>query len=930
MIRKTALNWNDSYTVLAADALCRNCPAGQPADFSDTLILVPTAEAGRLLREELARRFIMEGGVTGLNIELPDSMLFAGAELAGEAQILQGWIDTFYDNRNYVCALLRKDSLENETYAGFYAGVAREVQNLRTILAADGLSLNDVLDRLENIEGVMRYEEQERFRALAQLEKEYLARIDRKDPVAAKLEAMHHPLKHRKINVIGCSELKLAVLNALELSSDDINIMIFAPEEELEHFDRWGRPDIDYWQNRWQIRFDWQSNLRRLSTPAEQGRAVLKVTESVKPQVIGVLDAEVRDFIMNRNPEFFAPGCEALSLQPCTALFLQLMELAEENVRYESVGDLARNSFICSYLYSIDPEWDWRDCMAGLDKLQKEHIISSLEELHKIDDGVFSRTLYDWHVNLQNSPAAVKTLWEIFTGVVRCAAAEINSAELKLLRDMTESVLGLKTDSNTSQMLLLRDILTHMRMPEEGNLTGRPEIAGFLELPWYNEKALVLAGMNEDNFAYPAESGIFLPGKLRELLGMSPAELNYAADVVRFQSLLSRGGDVALFFGRTSQGGDALSPARILLQCSGNELYTRASAIFSGQLDLSMPFNDPVEPERKLIVPAKTKPGSNMPVTGFAQYLKCPFRFYYERVCRARELEDRNLELDPLEFGTAAHAVLERFGRECRGKNSSEIALFTLNAMEEIFRKRILGGDFGVVELQKEILRNNLNAFAGVQAKLFEEGWEIKAAEESIAINWDELYRSYFPDCEEWRKRITIVGKLDRLDCRNDLSGHGRIWRVVDYKTGNKGDSPRSKHWGGAGALWTDDPEEAEKRTVPGEKKYWIDLQLPLYEMIVRYLLSQRGELGPDDRIECGYFNLPVAYAFTGVELFRELEDEEIFKSAVVCADYVLRRIFVEQIFWPPKSEKDIFDPLRARIGVYRAEDMIQPGGGDC
>ena len=85
-------------------------------------------------------------------------------------------------------------------------------------------------------------------------------------------------------------------------------------------------------------------------------------------------------------------------------------------------------------------------------------------------------------------------------------------------------------------------------------------------------------------------------------------------------------------------------------------------------------------------------------------------------------------------------------------------------------------------------------------------------------------------------------------------------------------------------------------------------------------------ELGlAEDEIESGYFNLPVAYAFTGVELFRELSEKEMLESAVACADYVLRRIFVDRVFWPPRAEKDMFDPLRARIGVYRAEDMTPP-----
>lgn len=64
--------------------------------------------------------------------------------------------------------------------------------------------------------------------------------------MTAKLNAMRNPARHRRVVIIGCSELRGAVINAVQLSSRDIDVMIFAPEEELQHFDQWGRPDIDY------------------------------------------------------------------------------------------------------------------------------------------------------------------------------------------------------------------------------------------------------------------------------------------------------------------------------------------------------------------------------------------------------------------------------------------------------------------------------------------------------------------------------------------------------------------------------------------------------------------------------------------------------------------------------------------------------------
>lgn len=131
--------------------------------------------------------------------------------------------------------------------------------------------------------------------------------------------------------------------------------------------------------------------MRRLGTPAEQGRAVLRTIGPVSPQVIGVLDREVREFILDRAPEFYNPGSEELRMQPCTALFMTLMELAREKVNYDTAGRLARNFFIRNYLEQMDNTWVWQDSLAQLDKMQSEHIISSLDELHLADSGLSAR-----------------------------------------------------------------------------------------------------------------------------------------------------------------------------------------------------------------------------------------------------------------------------------------------------------------------------------------------------------------------------------------------------------------------------------------------------------------------------------------------------------------------------------------------------------
>ena len=82
---------------------------------------------------------------------------------------------------------------------------------------------------------------------------------------------------------------------------------------------------------------------------------------------------------------------------------------------------------------------------------------------------------------------------------------------------------------------------------------------------------------------------------------------------------------------------------------------------------------------------------------------------------------------------------------------------------------------------------------------------------------------------------------------------------------------------------------------VDGGQKRWIDLQLPLYAI----LLSSEGEFqGP---YELGYFNLPKALPETGVSIW-ETFSGVLLDSAGDCAAGVIRDIRSRR-FWPPAAK---------------------------
>jgi hypothetical protein len=205
-------------------------------------------------------------------------------------------------------------------------------------------------------------------------------------------------------------------------------------------------------------------------------------------------------------------------------------------------------------------------------------------------------------------------------------------------------------------------------------------------------------------------------------------------------------------------------------------------------------------------------------------------------------------ELDPLQFGNLAHEVLQRFGQgELRDSTDMDaIAGFLRGALEELTAERFGPRVLSAVRLQVEQLRYRLEHLARRQAEHARAGWRIHAVEhvvEGFALEVDGL-------------PALFRGRIDRID-RHTLTG---AWWIVDYKTGERGDSP-------------------EKGLEGGE---WRDLQLPLYRAMARTLTG-------DGEVTLGHFLLP--RKVDGIRLEPVGWSEEVLAEGLEQARECVRRI---------------------------------------
>lgn len=163
--------------------------------------------------------------------------------------------------------------------------------------------------------------------------------------------------------------------------------------------------------------------------------------------------------------------------------------------------------------------------------------------------------------------------------------------------------------------------------------------------------------------------------------------------------------------------------------------------------------------------------------TAISTYIKCPLRFYLEKIAGIKKPDSVNETIESSVIGTIIHAVLENLYTDI--KKLPEQSLQTIaqyrNNLEQLVREQFVKENFhekdlsrGKLYLAYEIVQKNLTAYLKMAEKEIEQGHTDIIGTEiglhaNIDINGDI---------------INFFGKSDRVDCRNQCV------TIFDYKTG--------------------------------------------------------------------------------------------------------------------------------------------------
>ncbi|NNC88148.1 MAG: hypothetical protein HKN82_06770 [Akkermansiaceae bacterium] len=719
-----------------------------------------------------------------------------------------------------------------------------------------------------------------------------------------------------QIVVAGVTDVKPVLVKRWESLAVPVRVLVGGPEGC--GVDEWGRPREDDWAAR---ELPWPDgdagSVQVAADPRQQAEMVVGAVaargEASSEVAIGAADEEVAGELVRafgrRGGELFDPAGTASELGLARWFGIWRRWLAEP--RLAAVADLLGRSET-----GVLVKGKRAQKARALCALRDEALADRARDVRKLLEGEMVRERDRESVGELATALEALEKWRdqfLAQGFVRsmerlvpilARTSERTADEAGVILEFVEEVREVAGRLNRDAGFWIEVMLASLPEKRAAAPDGRvADVVGWLELAFEPGRHLVVAGMNEGMVPARPSGEPWLSESGRRQLGLTTDALRAARDAFLFASLCAArrdGGRVDVVCGKTSAGGDALLPSRLLLAAGRGDLPARVTSLFREvePPDAGLQW----EADWKWEPPARPGP-ERMHVTGFGDYLACPTRFYLKQVVGMQRREvDRN-EWNARDFGNVAHEVLERWGRDPEARDYSKtkaIGEWVEAEMETILEERFGGERPLAVAIQVESLRQRLWWFARKQACQRAEGWEVAEVEKRIAIEIGGM---------------AVSGKVDRIDRHKD----GR-WRVLDYKTGkvkNAEGAHRVKVTGATrlpGHLEGDERLYALSADAKGRevRKVWRNLQLPMYAA---------GVAEMDGTPEVGYFLLGATEAGVGVESWSGFTAADR-DSAMQCAELVVEKVQAG-VFGPPAGRVEYDDFAELGMGRPLGEMVV-------
>lgn len=715
--------------------------------------------------------------------------------------------------------------------------------------------------------------------------------------------------------VLGVTDPGPLTLGLIERFSDRVRILIQGDDSAGALFDRFGRPIPEVWLSRSSVVP--REAMSLVDRPIDAGEVLLERLALACES--GPLDSD--DFVVGLCDERQAEMLERCGRRagvPLRAAAGSSLSHGEVARVIDGLSDYLRSPDIEVFSelirlpaleQALCPENTF-DAVRRLDSWRESRIGATLEDLKTLptgEEGGGDESLQGVARDLDLLLATVQDARDIngrmlAIGTLLRTIFEPHRDEELVSRslDAVESLIATLTSCDTIPFVsssavfdLLSRTLTGLRSPASpiDPQRGAIEMLGWLDVRNDPASNLILVGFNDSGELGPSASDGWLPQTLRETLGLPTEDARRARDAHAMHTIAARTPNLHVIVARHDHRGDPVVPSRLFLGGGGEESARRVLATMSSPAR-SFPahlLNGAPSPKGTPGFPAPEMPEQpfidRLRVTDFASWIRSPRRFWLERMTKLRTIESNHLELDARAFGILAHDVLERFGLSPLKNSTDETRIIALleSDLDDLVAQRYGTPCAPAIEIQRRMLRDRLRRFAAIQAFDAASGWICHSVEEELECPLD------IPGEDP----VLLVGRVDRIDRHVD----GR-WRVLDYKTSEKAVTA------------------ASRRT----KGVWNDLQLPLYDHLMRHTIAE-----PDDVIELGYVSLPRDLQEVGFSVAEDW-DSELIDSGIDLARTIVQEMRASDFTRPPKGrsfgrEVDGIDRILRSSVLFTGED---------
>ena len=891
---------------------------GPGLELEETVVVVPTAEAGRRLRRALAEWANERGGAVSVPQVWPPNLALSPmgdrAGVASDLEVKLVWTRVLKAGPVGAFKALLPSVPEVISWRWLW-DLAVTLAELQELLGAGGLGMADVVAKAEGIPG----SEVARWRDLARLEGLFeaeLAAMGKANPQRLKRERAGDPWLPegvKRVVVLAAPDLPPLMSRWMEgcvRAGLEVVVAVQAPEALAEGFDGWGRPTAERWGEEAAVDVGLtEAAIRLCRNPVGQAEEVVRWLGEAAgagfPVAVGVCDAEVGPLLTEkleaRGLAVFEPGGVPMTRDGLWHLltltgelmgtgswraFCGLMRIEEARGAWcgsRGVSVVRRMDEFAAEHLPGNLEMAKALLEEGEEKLEelRRAVSAALRWRRKLGSEGFVEVAREWLIALYGE-RGFQTEAPGDRERVQLGWAWLEEVEaVTAVLERTGVALGRQEAWALVMERLSGGVLEAVR--GEVDLV----LLGWLELLWEDAPALVVAGLNEENVPGVLLGHPFLPDRFRYQLGLPSQVSRFARDAYLLTALGKQragGGRFGVTVGRWSGNDDVRKPSRLLTLCGDAELAGRVRHLFP-EKETEEAGGAPVKTVQWRLEPRRVEMAvETISPSRIAAYLDCPFRFYLRSGLKMEAVGTVGREMDPMQFGDLVHEVLRHFGEDAEARQwveAGRIQKWFQERLEEGARQRYGERLPPLVRLQVDAAGQRLHWQAEVEARERRAGWEIVAVELELGGEADLT-----PFLIEGAR---FTGKIDRVEHH---AGSGER-RVLDFKTMDKFTDPMAAHCKAVKQVVAG--EEWKVFSIGGEGKVlrWVDVQLPLYAAALRGHL-----LGPVTQV--GYGCLPKGVMETDLALWEGF-DERWEESAVACAAEVVRRVRAG-VFWPPNE----------------------------